>query len=145
MHEGVESLGVDLGVLADLERGEMEAERLDLPAEVLDLPVGDARQPVRDEAGLQLGQLLDQLLGRLVVPCDRARLLGEVPASAAQPLGDRPHAAAIRLVGEAAGQIAHRLGQVLGIAGQPVLELRVDALARDLNRQRRRSLVATAS
>ncbi len=128
---------MDFGVLADLEGGEMEAERLDLPAEVLNLPVGDARHPVRDQAGLKLRQLLDELLGRLVVPGHRARLLGEVPASAAQALGNRPHAAAVRLVGEAASQIAHRLGQLFGIAGEAVLELRVDPLARDLGRQRR--------
>ena len=129
VEERVKRRRMDFGVLADLERGEMEAERLDLPAEVLDLAVGDARQSVGDQPGLDLGQLFDQLLSGLVVPGHRSRFFGEVPASAPQPFGDRAHAASIRLVGEAARQIAHRLGQFLGVARQPILELGVDPLA----------------
>ncbi len=50
-------------VLAHLERGQVEAERLHLPAEVLERPVGDAGQPVTVEHVPQLVQLREQLAG----------------------------------------------------------------------------------
>ena len=48
---------MDRAVLADLERGEVEPEGRELPAQLGDLAPGDARQPVVDERGLDLGQL----------------------------------------------------------------------------------------
>ena len=49
----VEGRPVDRGVLADLERGEVEAERRHLPAQVGELAPRDARQPVGDERLLE--------------------------------------------------------------------------------------------
>ena len=112
----------------------MKAEGLHLPAEVLNLAVRDPRQPIRDQAGLEFIDLFDQLAGILVAPADRAGFLGQEPPRPAQPFGHRAQAAAVRLVGEPAGQIARRLGQVLGVARYPVLESRVNALTADLDR-----------
>ena len=55
-------------VLADLERGEVEAERLDLPAEVLQLAPGDALDAGVDERRLELRELGEEVLGRVIAP-----------------------------------------------------------------------------
>ena len=88
-------------VLADLERGEVEAERLDLPAEVLEAPVREALETVRDQGLPQLLELEEQLVRAGVAPARRPAELGKVGARPAKALGNRSESAAIRLVREA--------------------------------------------
>ncbi|TWG84011.1 hypothetical protein L603_002200000220 [Cellulosimicrobium cellulans J34] len=57
---------VDLGVLAHLELGEVEPERLDLPHQLLQVPVRGARGARRDERLLHDAQVGLELLGRRV-------------------------------------------------------------------------------
>ena len=68
---------MDRAVLADLERGEVEAERRELPAEVRDLAPGDRLEAVGDERVLDLGQLGVELRrpsrsGRSAAPAGRS-------------------------------------------------------------------------
>ncbi len=107
---------VDRGVLADLERGEVEPERADLPAQIGDLAPGDPLEAVGDERLGDLDQLGVEVAGRLVAPGQGRRLPDERGARPAQPLGDEPEALAVRLVGEAPAELAVGLGQVLGVA-----------------------------
>ena len=90
----------------------------DLPAAVRDLAPGDPVEPVGDERLLDLGQLRVELLGPRVAAGQRSRLAGQRGPRPAQPLGDEPEALAVRLVGEAAAELAVGLGQVLGVAGE---------------------------
>ena len=55
--EGGEGGPMDVAVLADLERGEVEPERGQLPAQVRDLAPCDPTETVVDERGLDLGEL----------------------------------------------------------------------------------------
>ena len=107
---------VDRGVLADLERGEVEPERPDLPAQLGDLAAGDAVETVGHERVGDLGQLGLELGGRAVASGQRRRLADERGPRPAQPLGDEPEPLAVRLVGEAPAELAVGLGQVLGVA-----------------------------
>ena len=117
-HERLERRAVDRGVLADLERGEVEAERCQLPAQVLDLAPRDPGEAVAGERGLQLGELAVELLGCVIAPGQRGRLPGEPGTGPADALGDEPEALPVRLVREPATQLAIGLGQLLGIAGK---------------------------
>ena len=116
--ERLEGAPMDLAVLADLERGEVEPERRDLPAQLGDLAPGDPRQPVLDERGLDLGELRIELGRVVVVAGSRPGVVGQGDPRPAQALGDEPEALAIRLVGEAPAELAIGLGQVLGVAGR---------------------------
>ena len=60
-------------------------------------------------------------------PVSGAGLAGQRRARPAQPLGDEPEPLAVRLVREAAAELAVGLGQVLGVAGQPRRERPRDA------------------
>ena len=106
---------MDRGVLADLERREVEPVRRDLPAQLGDLAPGDALQPSSTSAS-DLGQLRVEVGRRLVAPGARRRLADERHARSAQSLGDEPEPLAIRLVREAAAKLSVGLGEVLGIA-----------------------------
>ena len=106
------------GVLADFERGEVEAERRQLPAQVLDLAPRDPGEAVAGERGLQLGKLAVELLGCVIAPGQRRRLPGEPGTGPPDALGDEPEALPVRLVREPAPQLAIGLGQLLGIAGE---------------------------
>ena len=74
--------GVDVGVLPNLERREVEAERLDLPDEVLELAGGDAFGAVAAHRLLHQPQVGQQLVRRAVraaarrhaPPASRARV-----------------------------------------------------------------------
>ena len=131
-----ERRGMHRRVLADLERGEVEPERPELPAQFRDLAPGGAAETVGDERVGDLGQLRVELLGRRVAPGQRRRLADEVRARPAQPLGDEPEALAVRLVGEAAAELAVGLGQVLGVACQARGERPRHAIARGRGRDR---------
>ncbi len=74
---------VDGRVLADLEPGQVEAERGHLPAQVLDLAVGDALQTVGGERRLDLRQLGVQVGRRVVAETPVIALRRVVPASGA--------------------------------------------------------------
>jgi hypothetical protein len=65
---------VDRGVLADFERGEVEAEGCQLPAKVLDLAPRDPVEAVAGERGLQLGELVVELVGCVIAPGQRSGL-----------------------------------------------------------------------
>ena len=54
---------MDRAVLPDLERSEMEPERLELPAEVLDVAPRDPAESVGDEGFLDLAELRVELDG----------------------------------------------------------------------------------
>ena len=108
----------------------MEPERRQLPAQLGDLAPGDARQAVVDERGLDLGQLRVEVRGGLVVARAGSRVVGQRHARPAQPLGDAAEAPAVRLVREAAAELAVGLGQGLGVARQAVRERPGDALGR---------------
>ena len=105
-------------MLADFERGEVEAEGCQLPAQVLDLAPRDAVEAVAGERGLQLGELVVELLGCVIAPGQRGGLPGEPGTGPADALGDEPEALAVRLVREPAPQLAIDFGQLLGIAGK---------------------------
>ena len=108
---------MDLAVLADLELGEMEAERLDLPAEVLDLAPGHPRESVVGQGQRDLVELAEQGGRRRVATGERrATLTGQDGPGPAESFGDGPEPLAVRLVGEPPLQLAHRLGQRLVIA-----------------------------
>jgi len=55
-------------VLADLQLGVVEAERLDLPAEVLDGASRDSLEAVGGEGSLDLGELAYDVVGRWYRP-----------------------------------------------------------------------------
>ena len=135
-------------MLADLERREVEAERRELPTELRDLAPRDAAEAIRDERVADLGELRVEL-GRRAVPAGQWRgLADQRRAGPAQPLGDEPEALAIRLVREAATQLAVRLGQVLRVAGEARGEHAVQRHARGgggdrLHQPRGDRLVAT--
>ena len=106
-------------VLADLEGCQVEPECPELPAKLRDLAPGDALQAVLDERLLDLDELGVEV-GRTAVPAAQwCGLAGQGGARAAQPLGDEPEPLAIWLVGEPPPKLPVRLGQVLGVAGQP--------------------------
>ena len=89
---------MDGRVLANLQRRQVEAERLDLPAEVLDVAPRDPREADLDQGVLDLAQLGDEL-GRVAIGArGRRALLGEAAAGAAEPLGDEREALPERLV-----------------------------------------------
>ncbi len=67
---------MDRGVLADLERGEVEPERPDLPAQLGDVAPGDPLEPVGDERVGDLGELRVEVAapsrsGRSAAPAPR--------------------------------------------------------------------------
>ena len=117
---------MDGGVLADLERREVEPERR-RPASAgrRPRPTRPARGRRRRSASCDLGELRVQLVGRGVPARQRRRLAGQRRARPAQPLGDEPEPLAVRLVGEPAAQLPVDLGQRLGVARQPRREMRV--------------------
>ena len=70
------------GVLADLERREVEPERPDLPAQVRELPERDALQAIRDERRLEFGELVVEGRGIRIAAGPRRRFAGQgLPAS----------------------------------------------------------------
>ena len=107
-----------VGVLADLERGEVEPERAELPAQVGDLAERDPLEAVGDERVLDLGELGVELGGVGVPAADRRGLPGERGPGPAQPLGDEPEPLPVRLVREAPPEQPVGLGQRLRVAGQ---------------------------
>ena len=108
--ERLERRRVNLAVLPDLERGEMESERRQLPPQVLDLPPGAPREAVGDKRLLELGELCVELVGGVVATRER-RLLGrEVGPRPANPLGDEAEPLAIRFLRESPSEHAVRLG-----------------------------------
>ena len=129
---------VHRGVLADLEGGEVEAERLHLPAEVLQAAVGQALQAVRDEGVAQLVELQEQLARPSVASALRSRLLGKVRSRPAEALGDRPEPSPIGLVGEAGRHRPHRLGEVILVAREAAHERRRGRDARQGPRRQHR-------
>ncbi len=118
---------MDPGVLANLERGQVEPECRDLPAEIRQLPPGDARQVVGDEGCLEHGEVRVEGRGIAVAARARRRLAGEPRARAAQALGDRAQVLAIRLVREPPAQVAGRLAQVLRVADEGRVQRPVQA------------------
>ena len=133
--EGRERGPVDLGVLADLERGEVEPERRQLPAQVGELAVRDPCQPVGDERVLEDRELGVEDGGRrgsrrFAPPSRRsasARVRRRRSAMRAQAL-------AVGLVGEAPTQLADRVGELLGVADERGVEGPVEARRRDAGR-----------
>ena len=121
---------MDGRVLADLERGEVEPERRELPAEVGELAVRDPPQPVRRERVLDDGELRVERLGVGVAAGPRRGLAGQRRPGAADPLGDRAQPLPVGLLGEAAPELAHRLGQLLAVLGERVVERPVDGVRR---------------
>ena len=109
---------MDRGVLADLERGEMEPERPELPAQFRDIAPGGPAETVGDEGVADLDQLRVQVGWGGEAPGQWRRLADQVRARPPQPLGDEPEALAVRLVGEAAAELAIGLREVLGVACQ---------------------------
>ena len=134
--EGGDRRGVDLTVLADLERGKVEAEGVDLPAQVLDLPPGDTLESVPDERVGELGQLLREGGGRGVATGQRRDGAGQAGPRSPQALGDSAQTDAIRLVGKAAVERPHRAGQLLGITGEARRERTGDAAVGNLGGDR---------
>ena len=134
--QGRERSPVHVGVLADLERCEMEPERAELPAQVGDLSERDPLEAVGDQRVLHLGQLGVEL-GRVRVPAaDRRGLPGERGAGSTQPLGDEPEALPVGLVREAPAQQAVGLGERLRVARESQRQRRRDAIPRCRRRQR---------
>ena len=102
----------------------------ELPAQLRDLAPGDPLQAVLDERGLELGQLRVEVRGVVVVAGARTRVVGQRHPRPAQPLGDEPEPLAVRLVREAAAELAVGLGQGLGVARQAVGQRSGDARRR---------------
>ena len=123
---------MDRGVLADLERGEVEPERRQLPAQLGDLAPGDPAEPVRARARAGARPARRRARRR---PGSRRRAAPASPVSDARvrrsALGDRAQALPVRLLGEAAPELADGLGQLLGVAREGAVEAAVDALGRD--------------
>ena len=122
---------MDGRVLAHLERGEVEPERRELPAEVGELAVRDAPEPVRRERVLDDGQLRVERLGVAVAAGARRGLAGQRRPGAPDPLRDRAQPLPVRLLGEAAVELAHRLGQLLPVLRERMVERPVDGVRRD--------------
>ena len=77
---------MDGGVLADLEGGQVEAERLGLPGQVLELPVGQPGRPGRGQRRLDQANLVQELAGVPVATAGGVRgTAGVVP----RRIGDR--------------------------------------------------------
>ena len=94
-----------LGVLADLELGEVEAEGLDLPDQLLQVPEGGTGGTGRDERLLDDAEVREQVVGEVV---------GEVSVAQARgldALGDDEQDPAVRLV---RGPLGDLVGDVLG-------------------------------
>ena len=127
---------MDRAVLADLERREVEAEGRHLPAELGQVAPRDAAQPIGDERLVQLGQLGLEGGGILVVAGSRPSVVRQGDPRPAQPLGDEPEALTVRLVREAPAQLTVRLGQLLGVAGEPRGQRPGNAVARTSPRTR---------
>ena len=113
---------MDLGMLADLQRAEMEAERLRLPAQVLHVAVGDPVEPIGHQGRLELVDLRDECLGRWVGTGQRGDVTGQSRPRAAQALGHRPESTSIRLAREPPIELAGEVGQFLRVAGEAALE-----------------------
>ena len=139
---------MDLGVLAHLERGEVEPERRDLPAQLRQLAVRDARQAVRGERRLHHGQLRVQRARARVAAGPGRGLAGQRRARPPQALGDGAQPLAVRLLGEPPPELPDGLGQLLRVARERAAEPPVQPLRRDpgghgLHQPRRDRLVAT--
>ncbi len=134
--DGLERRAVHPRVLADLERGQVEAECAELPAEFRYLTPGDALEPILDERILDLDEFRVELSRVAVATTQRRGFTGQRRPSAAEPLCDEPEPLPIRLVREAPPQLPIRLGQVLGIARQPGHDLTRDPVGRDGGRER---------
>ncbi len=113
---------MDGRVLPDLERRQVEPERADLPAEVGYLAPGDPREAVRRQRFLEFEELLVQLGGCRVPTRARRRLAGQRGSRPPQPFGHEPEPLPVRLLGESTAELAIGLGELLGIAGEPVRE-----------------------
>ncbi len=138
---------MDGGVLADLERGEVEPEGRQLPAQLGDLAPGDPAQRVLDQRVLERCELGVERRGVRVAARPRAGLVGQRRPSPAQALRDRAQPLAVWLLGEAAAELADDLGQLLGVAGKRAAQATVDVIGRNagrdgLHQPRRDGLVA---
>ena len=122
---------MDPGVLAHLERGEVEPERRQLPAHVGELAVRHPRQPVADQRLLDHVELSIEGRGIGIAAAPRCRLAGEGGPRPAQPFGHDAQPLPVGFIGEAAPQVAHGLREFLGIPGQLAPERAIDPLRRD--------------
>ena len=113
---GVEHGLMHGGMLADLERRQVEPECRQLPAQFGHLAPRDPRQPLVRERLLDLAQLRIQVIGGVVVARAGTRFPGQHRPRATQSLGDEPEALAVRLVRETPPELPIGLGQVLGVA-----------------------------
>ena len=82
-------------------------------------PQATRSRPSATSASGDLGELGVEVARRRVAAGQRRRLADERGPRPAQPLGDEPEPLAVRLVGEPAAELSIRLGQVLGVAGEP--------------------------
>ena len=101
--------GVHRRVLADLERGEVEAEGLGLPPEVLELAEGQARGAGGDEGVLHGAEVLDELGGALVAA-------GVAGASGGEAVRGEAERAPVRRVGQLAGELLGGTREERGVA-----------------------------
>ena len=101
--------GVHRRVLADLERGEVEAEGLGLPAEVLELAEGQARGAGGDEGVLHGAEVLDEVGGALVAA-------GVAGASGGEAVRGEAERAPVRRVGQLAGELLGGSREERGVA-----------------------------
>ena len=81
---------VHVGVLANLQRGEVEAEGLDLPDEILDLAGSHPIGSVSAKRVLHPAQVGQQLGGRLVATSTDAGTADQPRPRAVDPLADDP-------------------------------------------------------
>ncbi len=125
---------MDRCVLADLERRQVEPERRQLPAQVRQLTVGDPREPVGDQRILEDSQLGIQGSGLPVAARARCRFAGQRGPGPPEALGDAAQALAVRLIGEAAPELAGRVGELLRVTDQRGVESAVEAGGRHAGR-----------
>ena len=106
---------MDIRVLANLERGEVEAERLDLPRQVLDLAPRHAVGAVRAQGLADRAEIREELVGRPVGATSRPARADEPTTGSLQSLADGPERLAIWLPGKAPIEIGAQVGE----ASQP--------------------------
>ena len=120
-----QGLGVDGGVLADLQGGQVEAERLGLPGQVLELPVGQPGRPGRGQRRLDQAHVGQELARVPVTPAGMVpRWIGRTGRGAAeqggagggQALGGQQELLEVGLVRPAGGDGGGRAREGGGVA-----------------------------
>ena len=114
----------------------MEPERGELPAQLRDVAPGDPLEPVGDQRILDLPQLLIERVGVRVRTGPRAGLARDRGTRATQSLRDEPEPLAVRLIREAAAQLAICLGQLFSVPGESRRERLGDTLVGGRDRDR---------